>query len=239
MNRNNNGPATTGDRNAKCHQVPLLLGYPFQPIVMNTQNINPMFTQHGLHQFHHSGLQLRQPFLFNQHLQQPLIQIPIPSGNIPHQHYNVVPNIHFDQYLLQQQRSLQAKMEEEQQNQKRHLISQHNLQVLNVNRNVKPNWHIESTTKIGKPPPLMRNPDLPVHNVIQRMQISDPQQFYRSFLPDRQNYQELVSQSHNSQDCQDSIKQINNLRNYQEKNYYREELVNPFDNSVTRPNSCQ
>ena len=198
-----------------------------------------MFAQHGLHQLHHSGLQLRQPFLFNQHLQQPLIQIPIPSSNMSHQHYNVVPNIHFDQHLLQQQRSLQAKIEEEQQNQKRLLISQHNLQVPNENSTVKPNWHIKNPVKISKPRPLLRNPNLPVHNVIQRTQIFDPQQLYSTFLPARQNYQELVSQRRNSQDYQDSIKQMNNLTIYQEKDYHREELVNPFSNPVKRPNSCQ
>lgn len=160
-------------------------------------------------------------------------------NQFPIQHYNVVPNIHFDQHLLQQQRRLQAKIEEEQQNQKQHLKSQHNLQVPDLNPNVKRNWHIESTMKISKPPPLLRNPDLPVQNVIQRAQISDPQQLYSTFLPAKQNYQELVSQRHNSQDYEDSIKQMNNLRIYQEENYHREESVNPFDNQVTRLNSCQ
>ena len=72
--------------------------------------------------------------------------------------------------------------------------------------------------KIGKPLPLLRNANLPVHNVIQHTQISDPHA--------RQNHQELVSQRHNSQDHQDPIRQINNSRNFQEKNHHREESVN-------------
>ena len=58
------------------------------------------------------------------------------------------------------------------------MILEQNIQVPSINPNAKTNWHIENTMKNGKLPPLLRNPNVPVQNVIQHIQIPDPQLLY-------------------------------------------------------------
>ena len=181
-------------------QVPSSPGYQFQPSVKDVQNINLLFSQHNGHLLQQGGYQSQQPFLLNQHLPQSLMQKPVLTGIMPYQHSNVVPDIPFDQYLLQQQQRLQAKIEEEHQNQNIQMTSEQNIQVPNVNPTVKLNWQFENTLQNDiypvKPHPLSKNQDHQAQNVIQYKQAVDTQQLYQDASPAEYDGHKLSKKGH-------------------------------------------
>ena len=203
-------------------QVPSSPGYPFQPSLKDVQNINLLFEQRNGHPLQQGGYQVHKPFLFNQQLQQPPMQKPVFTGNMPYQHFNVVPDIRFDQHLLQQQQSLQAKIEEERQNQNIQMASEHNVHVPNVNSNVKLNWYLENPTQsdvyLVKPHPLSRNQNFHEQDVIQYKQI-DTQQLYKDLPPAEHDGHKVSKKSHiqpavKSSRNKDQGKQRQNFKSY-------------------------
>ena len=204
-------------------QVPSSPGYPFQPTLKDVQKINLLFEQRNGHPLQQGGYQLHKPFLFNQHMQQSLMQKPIFTGNMPYQHSNVGHDIRFDQHFLQQQQSLQAKIEEERQNQNIQMASEHNVQVPNVNSNIKLNLYLENTTQndvyLVKPHPLSRNKNCYEQDVIQYKQIADTQQLYKDFPPAEHDGHKVSKKSHiqpavQSSRNKDHGKQRQNFKSY-------------------------